>query len=288
MTVRFRDEFRIGWGRTTLKEHSLNVLDLFTEALNPTDPAERAAFLDHACVGNPDLRRRLEELLAGHAQSRNPLDRPPVAPGEFGTSADSPTAIATRAFDRGAPRPSEIATERHCPDGATDPSAQPDPDATTAPEPTIPAPRTARISTGEGIGTVIAGRYTLVEVIGEGGMGSVYLATQTEPVKRQVTLKLIKTGMDSRGVLARFDAERQALALRWGPGSPTSPNSNEISASRSLTRITAWGPGKRPKRNCVPCSTRRGSAIRGRPKPTQLKALSRTYFTTAVVWTPRS
>jgi len=48
-------------------------------------------------------------------------------------------------------------------------------------------------------------------------MGSVYLAEQTEPVKRQVALKLIKTGMDSRGVLARFDAERQALALMDHP-----------------------------------------------------------------------
>ena len=48
-------------------------------------------------------------------------------------------------------------------------------------------------------------------------MGSVYLASQTEPVKRQVALKLIKTGMDSRGVLARFDAERQALAMMDHP-----------------------------------------------------------------------
>jgi hypothetical protein len=60
---------------------------------------------------------------------------------------------------------------------------------------------------------VIVGRYTLVEVIGEDGIVSVYLATQTEPVKRQVGLKLIKRGMDSRAVLTRFDAERQALAL---------------------------------------------------------------------------
>ena len=78
-------------------------------------------------------------------------------------------------------------------------------------------PRTASVPSGEGIGTVIAGRYTLDEIIGEGGMGSVYLASQTEPVKRQVALKLIKTGMDSRGVLARFDAERQALALMDHP-----------------------------------------------------------------------
>jgi eukaryotic-like serine/threonine-protein kinase len=48
-------------------------------------------------------------------------------------------------------------------------------------------------------------------------MGSVYLASQTEPVKRQVAPKLIKTGMDSRGMLARFDAERQALAMMDHP-----------------------------------------------------------------------
>ena len=63
------------------------------------------------------------------------------------------------------------------------------------------------------MGQVIAGRYTLLEVLGEGGMGTVYRAGQTQPVKRQVALKLIKVGMDSRAVLARFDAERQALAL---------------------------------------------------------------------------
>jgi eukaryotic-like serine/threonine-protein kinase len=73
------------------------------------------------------------------------------------------------------------------------------------------------VPTGKEIGTVIAGRYTLVEVIGEGGMGSVYLASQTEPVRRQVALKLIKTGMDSRGVLAGFDSERQALAMMDHP-----------------------------------------------------------------------
>ncbi len=66
-------------------------------------------------------------------------------------------------------------------------------------------------------GQVIAGRYTLLEPLGEGGMGTVYRADQTEPVKRQVALKLIKIGMDSRAVLARFDAERQALALMDHP-----------------------------------------------------------------------
>src|SRR5206468_11827213 len=61
-------------------------------------------------------------------------------------------------------------------------------------------------------GTIV-GRYKLLEQIGEGGMGSVWMAQQTEPVKRLVAVKLIKAGMDSRQVIARFEAERQALAL---------------------------------------------------------------------------
>src|SRR5262249_47935573 len=64
----------------------------------------------------------------------------------------------------------------------------------------------------EGPGTLV-GAYKLLEPIGEGGMGTVWMAQQTEPVKRLVALKLIKAGMDSRQVIARFEAERQALAL---------------------------------------------------------------------------
>jgi len=64
----------------------------------------------------------------------------------------------------------------------------------------------------EGPGTKI-GRYELLELIGEGGMGLVYLAEQKEPVKRRLALKIIKPGMDSAQVIARFEAERQALAL---------------------------------------------------------------------------
>jgi len=67
------------------------------------------------------------------------------------------------------------------------------------------------------MGTVLAGRYTLLEEIGEGGMGTVWMARQTEPVKRMVAVKLIKPGMDSKAVLARFEAERQALALMDHP-----------------------------------------------------------------------
>src|SRR6188474_979081 len=66
-------------------------------------------------------------------------------------------------------------------------------------------------------GTVIAGRYKLLQEIGEGGMGTVWLAEQSAPVRRRVAVKLIKAGMDSRQVLSRFAAERQALALMDHP-----------------------------------------------------------------------
>jgi WD40 repeat protein len=68
----------------------------------------------------------------------------------------------------------------------------------------------------EKVGTVI-GRYKLLQKIGEGGMGVVYMAEQEEPVRRKVALKVIKLGMDTKQVVARFEAERQALALMDHP-----------------------------------------------------------------------
>src|SRR5271166_4348406 len=65
-------------------------------------------------------------------------------------------------------------------------------------------------------GTVI-GPYKLLEQIGEGGFGLVFMAEQTQPVRRKVALKVLKPGMDTRQVVARFEAERQALALMDHP-----------------------------------------------------------------------
>jgi eukaryotic-like serine/threonine-protein kinase len=76
---------------------------------------------------------------------------------------------------------------------------------------------TAAYVRSEQPGTVVAGRYKLLEKIGEGGMGTVWVAEQSQPVRRKVALKLVKPGMDSKSVLARFDTERQALAVMDHP-----------------------------------------------------------------------
>jgi serine/threonine protein kinase/cytochrome c-type biogenesis protein CcmH/NrfG len=87
----------------------------------------------------------------------------------------------------------------------------------TAPGVSAPGDATVDWQPAVAPGVVIAGRYTLVEMIRAGGMGEVWVAKQTEPVKRKVALKFIKAGMDSKSVLARFEAERQALALMDHP-----------------------------------------------------------------------
>ncbi|CAG0989428.1 partial Serine/threonine-protein kinase PknA, partial [Gammaproteobacteria bacterium] len=134
---------------------------LFQAAL-PLAGADRAAFLDRECAGDPALRARLEALLAAH-------DQPDTL---FGTEA-------------GASRP------------------------TICLEP-------AHDLSDDWVGQTI-GRYKLREKIGEGGCGVVYVAEQTEPVRRRVAVKVIKLGMDTKQVVARFEAERQALAMMDHP-----------------------------------------------------------------------
>ncbi len=117
-------------------------------------PAERKAFLDRACNGDPELRQDVESLLAEDAEAGSFLEPPTLQ------------------------------------------------DLTIA---SVSIPRT------------VIGPYQLLELIGEGGMGEVWLAEQKQPVRRRVAIKLIKAGMDTREVVARFESERQALALMDHP-----------------------------------------------------------------------
>jgi non-specific serine/threonine protein kinase/serine/threonine-protein kinase len=145
--------------------------------------ADRQAFLLAACAGDTDLLGQVTSLLDAADRSTDFLERPllPRAGVLFQKPMDDQSSgIAGR------------------------PIGAPDEDSTL----------TAAAS-GERAGDI--GPYRLLEKIGEGGMGEVWLASQTEPIKRRVALKLIKAGMDTRQVIARFEAERQALALMDHP-----------------------------------------------------------------------
>ncbi|MGA2557382.1 MAG: protein kinase, partial [Verrucomicrobiota bacterium] len=93
-------------------------------------------------------------------------------------------------------------------------------------EPEAPKPKSQPVKTIEAgvtenpaddaVGRMV-GHYKLLEKLGEGGCGAVYVAEQTAPVRRRVALKVIKLGMDTKAVIARFEAERQALAMMDHP-----------------------------------------------------------------------
>jgi eukaryotic-like serine/threonine-protein kinase len=150
---------------------------VFLAVVEAPDPAARAELLDRQCAGDAELRQRVVVLLAAHDDPNSFLDRPAIAGTEI--HGRDPTGKSP-----------------HSPSEATGGE---------------------RANSDISAGTIIAGRYRLLESIGEGGMGTVWMAEQRAPVKRLVALKLIKPGMASKTVLARFEAERQALALMDHP-----------------------------------------------------------------------
>jgi serine/threonine protein kinase len=153
------------------------VNELFLRAFELSDPEARGAFLDCECGGDADLQRAVTTLLRAHDETGGFLADSPAARD---ATADLSSAGRTATFG--------------------DSSATAD----------FPG-------RDEHVGAILGGKYKLIEEIGEGGMGSVYMAQQTEPVKRAVAIKVIKAGMDSKAVLARFEAERQALAMMDHP-----------------------------------------------------------------------
>ena len=150
---------------------------IFLEALEIEQVGQRRAYLDRVCAGNERLRAEVDELLHAHERPGNVLDR-------------SPSDLVIPADQQG-----ELVLQRA--------------DVTTD---FVPHP----IAAPEAPGAVI-GSYRLMEQIGEGGFGLVFVAEQERPVRRKVALKVIKPGMDTRDVIARFEAERQALALMDHP-----------------------------------------------------------------------
>ena len=138
--------------------------------------ANRPAFLDAVCEGEPALRQRLEALLAVREKSSAVLKSPTVL--RDGNRRDELHQSPTLALHLGL---TEIGPPKE-----------------------------------EAVGQTL-GRYKLLEKVGEGGCGVVYVAEQMEPVRRRVALKVIKLGMDTKQVVARFEAERQALAMMDHP-----------------------------------------------------------------------
>jgi len=165
--------------------------EIFNAALEQPTAAQRAAYLDSACAGEPRIRSRLEALLRAAATAGNFL-------------ADEPSG-----------------------------------------EPETPGTR--------------IGSYRLRERIGEGGFGDVYLAEQDEPVRRTVALKIIKLGMDTRAVVARFEAERQALAMMEHPNIARVFDGGATGTGRPyfVMELVRGVP-------ITSCCNRRGVSVRGR------------------------
>jgi len=168
---------------------------LFFAALEKPTLAERSTFLDEACSGDAALRAWVERLLVANSRVGKFLE--PLATEEPDVTLAEPSD-ATGAYAPDARRPARTMTDVFVPSDAMD---------------LFGDTRLSVHSIGVGPGAVIACRYILESELGTGGMGIVYRATQIEPVRRQVALKLIKGGSDSKAVVARFEAERQALAL---------------------------------------------------------------------------
>jgi serine/threonine protein kinase len=145
---------------------------LFEAAAGVADAAEREAFLDRTCQGDPELRGRLEKLLGLQDRAEDFFDVPPVK---------MPTGVTRIAILEG--------------------------------EEGVSVQQSAALAAS---GACI-GRYRLLQRMGEGGHGVVYRAEQLEPVRREVALKVIRLGMDTESVIARFELERRALAMMDHP-----------------------------------------------------------------------
>jgi eukaryotic-like serine/threonine-protein kinase len=172
---------------------------IFDEAAEIVSTQERGDYLDRACAGDQELRRQVNTLLRALDEAGGFLEVP---------AAFSPETAESEVTTPG----SSSAQPGDCPTstsfGAVDETGASDPEQ-------APGSRSVH-SMRDGPGSLI-GPYKLLQRIGEGGMGAVYLAEQDRPVRRRVALKVVKPGMDTEQVVARFEAERQALAIMDHP-----------------------------------------------------------------------
>jgi eukaryotic-like serine/threonine-protein kinase len=158
--------------------------EIFEQALNLASAREREEFLQQSCGAEPALLARLRDLL--HA-----FDQTDGFPAERAEVQAPKASMGGRKGLQGAGGHGPPVAEK-------------------------PAGEASLLPMTEKVGDRL-GRYQLLEKIGEGGCGTVYMAEQLEPVRRRVALKIVKLGMDSNQVIARFEAERQALAVMEHP-----------------------------------------------------------------------
>lgn len=152
------------------------------DSLMDLDPTRREAQLHKLCGDDAQLRGEVQSLLQAHEDAGQFFGEPTLDPGV--TTPPRNPNVTTPPGDSG---------------GVVSRGGN-----------------AAEVSVQEGPGDVVD-RYKLLERIGEGGFGIVYMAQQSKPIRRRVALKIIKLGMDTHQVVARFEAERQALALMDHP-----------------------------------------------------------------------
>jgi eukaryotic-like serine/threonine-protein kinase len=163
-----------------LKQEVWEEVKRLFEAALAQQSESRSHFLEANCT-DPEIRKGVLRLLANYEEMGSFLSEPGRGPSSVANDTCQSEGVSTDGSAHGG-----VAAHTH----------------------TLEFTETA--------GAVI-GPYQLLKLIGEGGMGEVWLAEQKQPVRRRVAIKLIKTGMDTREVVARFESERQALALMDHP-----------------------------------------------------------------------
>ena len=191
---------------TSLPYTQINqICDRFEDAWKQGEPINIADFL--AMASPADRQRLLEQLLPIDIEFRQKTDAT-CDPATYTALGPEAIDLAVSILGKSAAMADQATMIPGSSDASSTGSNDSDLEFDVAFEPTRSVKRSIDTADSQRIG-----RYKLLQQIGEGGMGTVWMAEQQEPVRRRVALKVIKTGMDSKQVIARFEAERQALAL---------------------------------------------------------------------------
>lgn len=183
----------------------LDEREIFNTARKLPTTRDQRRYLDQVCGNDSQLRQRIVDLLKGFGDANDFLE-PPIAVIE---------SILERAVEISDPVEREAFLDRECQDEIVRQQVE---KSLAAPRGITPIRNQAHFDDSilGAVGTSL-GPYKIREQLGEGGMGVVYVAEQAEPVHRKVAIKVIKPGMDTKEVIARFEAERQALAYMEHP-----------------------------------------------------------------------